>query len=303
MPAKIPQEVREVQLRKLANTDGYTFAGWVGEYRSAHSDLVMSCPDHGDWITSCNRFIDAGKRCLGCSGRQVISQGERERVIRALAEADGYEFVAWSGKFRNGKSKMVIRCADHGEWVTTIGNFINHGKRCQKCSGNAPMSQFDREAQFRASAASRGYTFVGWDGEYMNSMSKAFMRCAEHGEWSVNSVNFVSGGKGCPSCAIMGYRPSIPGTLYALMSDCGSMVKIGISNVPDKRHAELRSDTPFNFTVYRQLYCEDGSQPPMLERMFHDEFASANQRGFDGATEWRQMSSDVATWLDLFNAK
>jgi hypothetical protein len=79
------------------------------------------------------------------------------------------------------------------------------------------------------------------------------------------------------------------------------MIKIGISNVPDKRHAKLRRCTPFEFAVYRELSCDDGTIPPMLEQMFHDEFPSAGLRGFDGATEWRLWHDDVNTWFDLLS--
>jgi hypothetical protein len=81
------------------------------------------------------------------------------------------------------------------------------------------------------------------------------------------------------------------------------MVKIGITNKPSQRHAQLVNSTPFGFSTYRQLYCEDGSQPPILERMFHDQFPSTGLRGFDGATEWRKMHPDIITWLDLLGAQ
>jgi hypothetical protein len=129
------------------------------------------------------------------------------------------------------------------------------------------------------------------------------MKCPEHGEWSTTVTMFIHGGNRCASCAACGYQSSLAGTLYALLSECKSLVKIGITNKPSQRHNQLTNATPFNFSAYRQLHCEDGAVPPMLERMFHDEFPSANLRGFDGATEWRQMSPDVTTWLDLLGAQ
>lgn len=303
MPAKIPQDVREKQLRKLAHADGYTFVGWVGDYQNAHTKLIMNCSTHGDWVTSCNGFIDAKSRCNGCSGRKIISQTERELVISDLARADGYEFIGWFGEFQNGKSKMTIRCESHGDWVTTVGNFVSHGNRCSACAGNRLITQTEREDQFIKAADKSGYEFVGWLDGHNNGWSRAIISCPEHGEWVTNSINFISGGKGCMSCAVTGYRPTLPGTLYALLSDCGTMVKIGISNVPDKRHVELQYDTPFKFTVYRQLHCDDGSIPPMLEREFHAAFKGVGLYNFDGATEWRHMSEDVTTWFDLMSAQ
>lgn len=295
----IPQDVREQQIREIAEAGDYSFVGWVDGYKDAHSKVIMSCVEHGDWIAKVRKIVNDGSRCPGCGN--LTPKSTRERQLRGIADEGGYTFVGWVNGYQNAHSKLIMNCSVHGDWVSCCNNIINKGTRCESCTRMTP--QDIKERQTRELAEAKGYVFVGWDGKYGGGRSRAIINCDIHGDWSVNVMYFRYCDTGCPSCAITGYRPSIPGTLYALMSDCGSMVKIGISNVPDKRHAELRSDTPFNFTVYRQLYCEDGSQPPMLERMFHDEFASANQRGFDGATEWRQMSPDVATWLDLFNAK
>jgi len=77
------------------------------------------------------------------------------------------------------------------------------------------------------------------------------------------------------------------------------MVKIGISNRHVKRRQKLARVTPFKFSVHREIHCEDGAVPRMLERLFHNQFPSVGLTGFDGATEWRQMSPDITTWLEL----
>jgi hypothetical protein len=193
---------------------------------------------------------------------------------------------------------MTIRCSRHGDWLTTPNNFINKGRRCPDC-GDKKLSRDEREAQLTTIALLDGYKFIGWIGEYVDSRSRAIMSCDIHGEWQVGICGFVRESNRCPSCATSGYNPSNPGTLYALISHDEKMIKIGISNSPTKRQMTLRRNTPFKFSVHREIHCDDGSIPPSLEKLFHSQFPSAGLKGFDGATEWRQMNPDITTWLEL----
>lgn len=376
---KIPQDVRERQLRELAEADGYSFVGWVDGYRDAHSRVVINCPEHGDWSVAVDSFTRSGSRCSACKGMRNIPQDVRERQIKELADIDGYEFVGWVNGYANYYSSCVMNCPSHGEWSVTVGNFIrgsrcaecgiissanqrrvsrnvcelrlielanpdecsfigwvgkyngmnskvtmscsyhgewivsatkfvNQGSRCPTCgvgksADTRRVPQDVRERQIVDAIGTREYTFEGWIGDTRNAVDRIMLKCAQHGQWDVTVVNFLSRRSGCPSCAEYGYQPYKPGTLYALLSKCEHMVKIGISNVPHQRHAQLANSTPFAFSTHRQLHCDDGTVPPMLERMFHDQFPSAELRGFDGATEWCRMSQDVTTWFDLLGAQ
>jgi hypothetical protein len=180
--------------------------------------------------------------------------------------------------------------------------FVNGYGGCPGCRDDRQSISPDaRERQIKELAEADGYVFVGWVDDYMGVWSKIIINCLTHGDWYPSVSSFVHASSRCPSCAVTGYRPSKPGTLYALLSDCESMVKIGISNIPKQRHVDLKRETPFKFSVHREIHCDDGTIPPMLEQMFHDEFPSAGLRGFDGATEWRLWHDDVNTWFDLLS--
>lgn len=212
--------------------------------------------------------------------------------------------MGWAEEYKNQHTKTVMRCAKHGEWTPTVTNFTSIGRRCPKCGISSvgerkriPRSEY--AARVAAVAISDGFTFVGWDGDYIGTHTRAIIHCTDHGEWFVNAANFVIHGNRCPACSIRGYKQSSPGILYALVSSCESIVKIGITNNIKRRVSQLRRSTPFDFSFHRELSCANGMHPVLLERIFHDQFPSAGLTGFDGATEWRQMSPDVTTWLDL----
>jgi hypothetical protein len=68
MAAKIPQGVRERQLRELAEADGYTFVGWIGEYQNSFSKVMFKCSSHGKWPVSIHGFVTKKSRCPACGG-------------------------------------------------------------------------------------------------------------------------------------------------------------------------------------------------------------------------------------------
>jgi len=381
MPRKISISDRAEQLSALALSDGYEFAGWVGEYRNAHSKITVCCPKHGEWSVSISNFVNNGRRCPQCgfdnsAVKRRMHHDECKVKLTNLALSDGYEFISFDGEYKNNKSRAIFHCPKHGEWSVQINSFINLDSRCRKCANDVSSAKQrtprdECEAKIAELSLRDGFTFLGWVTEYTNARSRALIRCKDHGEWSITVDHFINEGVRCPGCGFVtmaakqrtprdeceakitelslrdgftflgfdgeyenayttsifncpkhgewrttvnsfinsgtrcstcspgGYSQGLRGTLYALLSDCGTMIKIGISNQPSQRHRQLERKTPFKFSVHREIHCVDGSIPPSLEKLFHSQFPSAGLKGFDGATEWRQMNPDITTWLEL----
>lgn len=71
----------------------------------------------------------------------------------------------------------------------------------------------------------------------------------------------------------------------------GKFMKVGITNKPKQRFSELRSKTPFMFTVIAS-YLMDGVQAPQIEKKAHKLMQSAGLKGFSGSTEWFRHDYD-----------
>jgi hypothetical protein len=308
MPRKISKSDREVQLSALALADGYKFVGWVGEYTNASSRAIINCKYHGEWsVTSCS-FV-RGSRCPKCgdvrgSQKQRYCPVELGQQLQELAAIDGLTFAGWVDGYKNVTSKALINCPEHGDWSVRVNHFFNNGTRCPGCAVGVRADKLrasgdDCKLQLAALATADGLKFIGIAAGYHTAYSTATFECPAHGRWDTTISSFLNSGTRCPTCSPGGYSPALPGTLYALLSDCESMIKIGISNRSSRRFIELERKTPFKFSVHREIHCDDGAVPRMLERLFHHQFPSAGLKGFDGATEWRQMSPDITTWLEL----
>ena len=132
---------------------------------------------------------------------------------------------------------------------------------------------------------------------YAGNKTKVTIRCHQHGDFKQTPANHLSG-QGCPGCAQSGFDQTKPATMYAIRSDCGQYVKIGITNNFKRRFRKLKHVTPFDVSVIERIEC-DGQTARQFEKMFHDKFESAGFTGFNGATEWLRWSTELQYWLRL----
>ena len=282
MAKKLSKE--EWKRRVKAAGDGrYEFVRWLvdGEFGSSKRCVVRCVKDGNEWSAKVSNLVTGGKGCPQCVGLRRWTSEERIEQINKL---EVIEFASWVGGYKNAHSKANVRCKTDGyEWSAAVFSIVNSGKGCPQCSGNRRWTAEERVDQINKL---EGIEFVSWINRYKNSQSKANVRCNVDGhEWIAAVDQLVNEGTGCPSCAKYGYDKSKTGTLYALRSECGRYVKVGISNDPKRRHNELEKRTPFKFNLVEQI-SGDGAKIAALEKHFHDKYERAGFTGFDGATEW-----------------
>lgn len=295
MPARMDQSVREEQLDSLP---GKRFVRWLdGTYVNNNSKAVMGCEFSHEWASRVGHLL-RGSGCPKCSEKYRYSALEREAQIDNVTDV---AFVSWvDGQYRNAKSKAIVRCSIDGtEWAVAVDSLLNAGNGCPKCAKRYLYSQSERESQLDALPE---MSFVRWGLRgYLNAHSKAVMRCPAGHEWEASVNNLLSHGKGCPSCNIGGFNPNMAATLYALRSECGGAIKVGISNDVEFRIKTLRRRTPFPFETVAKLHC-DGRTAWQLERMFHFEFENSGFSGFDGSTEWLKFNPTILSLLRILGA-
>ena len=295
MPVTIPEEVRIEQINSLKNIK---FIRWKDSYENSHSKAVVYCSVDGyQWPASVHSLVNNRAGCPSCAGVMRRTSTDRERQINSIRNI---EFVRWPNCYKNCNSKVTVRCLVDGyEWTTSVRAICNNGSGCPQCSRVRRWSETDTISRINKIS---GISFMGWKGEYKNAHSKALVRCEVDGNEWFASVNGILSGRGCSKCSKTGYDPSKTGYIYVLIGDCGRLIKIGISNNPNRRHAELKRRTPFGFTVAGQA-SGDGDMIAKMERYFHHKHVRAGLVGFDGCTEWlvltESLRSDVMLTLSI----
>lgn len=286
------------QINKLKNI---SFVRWDGRYQGKRTKAVCRCALDGfEWSTAVDKLRNEGTGCPKCAGNIRINANERISQINSLA---GISFIGWADGYKNAHSKAVCKCGIDGyEWQATSTDLINRGTGCPQCAGLVATPSGERIAQINAR---QGITFVRWHGEYNNSHSKAVCRCDVDGcEWTATISAIVNHKTGCPQCADKGYNPAKSGTLYVLRSECGSMVKIGISNNYKRRHIELRRATPFDWHCIELLHNNDGAFIAKAEKELHSLTEQAQfSEPFDGYTEWRKWDDRIPMLIEEYRAR
>ena len=307
MPAKIPAHIREQQINDLPNI---SFVRWEGEYRNNRSKAICRCDlDGHEWAASAGSLIK-GHGCPKCGiaarvRKRRTTEEEQIAKINALPEIS---FVRWSDGFKNNKSKAVCRCAIDGfEWAASISNLTTRGSGCPECA-KLSIARALRTPEYVWLLKINdipNIEFVEWFGDGRVCDSKAKFRCKIDGhEWVTTMRSVADGRSGCPQCAPFGYDKTKPGTLYILRSECGTMVKIGISNNHEQRHAQLRRRTPFDWHCIELLHSNDGSLIAELEKELHSWTEQAEFREhFDGYTEWRKWDDRLPMWIEEYRAR
>jgi hypothetical protein len=292
MPVTIPEEVRIEQINKIPDID---FLGWVSGYKNNRSKALVRCTKDGFvWQTSSVRLLNHNHGCPQCAGNRRWTADDY--VLKINKTGTGrHEFVRWEydNSRKNRGSVAICKCLIDGyEWGSTVNHLVHSGSGCPQCSGKRRWTADERIEQINK-IGSGMFEFIKWGGEFIGNKTRAVVRCIHDGyERSASVNNLINNKTGCPACAKFGYDKRESGTLYALRSDCGKYVKVGISNKPSRRHEQLRRSTPFHFSVIEQI-AGSGYEIADLENYFHKKYQSAEFHGFDGATEWLMFTQDL----------
>ncbi|MGL5567256.1 MAG: zinc-ribbon domain-containing protein [Plesiomonas sp.] len=279
---------------KEAGAGRYDFVRWSvdGEYGALKKCVVRCVIDGFEFEVRVSHLTGSGVGCHCCSKKRRWTSNERIDQINSL---QGIKFVSWVDCHKNVRSKANVRCEVDGfVWSSKIDNLVNNKQGCPQCANQRRWTADERIEQINKI---ENIQFVSWCGGFSGSSSLAKVRCKIDGhEWKARVHNLVNNGRGCPKCAKTGYDKSKDGVLYAMRSECGRYVKVGITGNIQRRLYELSIRTPFRFNMIEKV-CGDGGRVYDIEKHFHDKYERAGLSGFDGCTEWLVCSDELLSEL------
>lgn len=170
-------------------------------YVNANSDIIVTCPIHGDFITRPSRFIMGAKcGCPKCNRgflKDPLTQDIFiERCKQYFPDYD-YSQVIYKGIYE----KVIITCNKHNyTWEVRAKDLMN-GHGCPKCGKESSIEKqvlslyefINRSNIIHKNKYDYSKTV------YTNYITKVTITCPEHGEFEQTPANHLKG-EGCPRC-------------------------------------------------------------------------------------------------------
>lgn len=140
-----------------------------------------------------------------------------EEFIKEATLIHGERYDYNKVDYINYKSKLIIRCAIHGEFVQISGDHLN-GHGCKKCGNTKRIEkESPRKDKIKHKVISKNHrkttdafikdaTLVHGDRydysmvDYKNAKTKVLIKCMVHGYFMQYPTNHLSGGNGCIKC-------------------------------------------------------------------------------------------------------
>ncbi|NIY81984.1 GIY-YIG nuclease family protein [Vibrio hepatarius] len=279
----------------------------VGTYVSNHIEI-----DHQCLVESCRHKwlarpsnIKSGKGCPECEKvakrqRNKASRIPHEQFLAQVKEINPN--IEILGIYTTAKAKVECKCliAECGRKWDAIATGLKAGKGCPECGVKkaiaAATSNKMSHDEYVAYVESRrqDLTVIG---EYENTETKVLHRCTNDEclyEWLILPRDVKRFSAPCPKCS---NRSS--DTVYTWQDDSGNW-KIGVTleRRCQKRVKEVSQAHDTNVKGLRVAIVGAGNAI-RIERLLHGLFQEKPYDSGDGYTEFRTLSDEEATWLNI----
>lgn len=107
-------------------------------YAGYHEPLKIICRRHGEFMQNPSNHLK-GKGCIKCSG---CNKKDTKQFIEEARSIHGDNYSYEKSEYKNAKSKLIIICKDHGEFLQVAREHLK-GRGCQEC-GSLSKSSYVR---------------------------------------------------------------------------------------------------------------------------------------------------------------
>lgn len=171
----------------------------LSEYKGNKKYITVKCKIHDHtWQSKPNWLMHEGKydcqKCYDERRGENTKIGLDEFITRAI-EIHGDKYNYDNVIYVNNKTKIIITCPIHGDFITTPEKHINRHQGCPKCGNrNVTTDEFVEKAK-----KIHGNDYDYSKTNYINNSTKITIICKKHGEFQQTPDKHLSG-HGCPIC-------------------------------------------------------------------------------------------------------
>lgn len=128
-------------------------------------------------------------------------QNKKEEFLKKAKKKFGDKFSYEKVDYINCKTKVIITCPKHGDFLITPDSFLSSTHGCKKCSleKQSENQLLSTEDFIKRAIKVHGLKYDYSKSEYLGINKKINIICPEHGEFQQLPHNHWNG-KGCPKC-------------------------------------------------------------------------------------------------------
>lgn len=303
-------EEYRAECEPMAKARGIVILGIVEPHIGCDTKMILSCPLHGEWITTSIDKFKQGRGCPGCknaAAKQFHSVSDDQHIEDFMKTGKFKEGTIFANTGKRNRSKAgdiiwMIECpiCSHDEYVQAgvcdgkfyaTGGHIKTGRLPCRC-GNYRFNEIQITYRIRKELKKRGYTWIGWVGK-SSSMGKFRFVCNLHGEQIGNASGLLYRSTGCPQCANKNQQQGYINYIY---DEEGALcaLKFGIANDSFRRIKEQNSRNVFTMQQYQVWEFPTVEQCKDAERMCKHTLDTRTVSKYtmeDGHTETVELSS------------
>lgn len=197
---------REDVIQRAIEVHGSKYDYSKFEYNTIEDDMIIICPEHGEFVQRVNNHINQGNGCWECGqiesglNRRISDEEWIDRFRAVHGQTYGYSEFTSNG----AENKAIITCREHGEFLQEPIVHVN-GHGCPDCGRDKAalqrrLSLDDVLDRFReVHGETYDYSLV----EYIVSQDNVTIICKKHGPFE-QLPHVHANGAGCSKCSRIG---------------------------------------------------------------------------------------------------
>lgn len=186
------EEFKKKANEKFDNKYDYSKANYV----NAHTDIVITCPIHGDFTQTPDTHLHSKGCKLCCKKDPTRGQQTTESFIERAHKIHGDKYDYSQVEYVRNSIPVKIICPEHGVFMQSPNSHLN-GRGCPECSNKKPMT---KETFIEKARNIHGDKYDYSKVIYVNNSTPVNIICPEHGDFIQTPHNHLSGQQ-CPKCS------------------------------------------------------------------------------------------------------
>jgi hypothetical protein len=218
-----------------------------------------------------------------------------------MCHKDRYDYS--KVKFVNGKSKVIIVCKKHGNFLQLPSSHLA-GRGCAKCGKEVIAKKFRKTNNKFIEDAKRvhGNRYKYDKTSYIGKRGKVIIYCKNHGYFSQDPYSHLSG-TGCPLCSCS--VPIDKRFLY-ILKDINKpyLYKIGFAtNVKSRVEKVNMNNTDDNSNIIEVASFKEKGGFEKIVHGYFNQYRVTHPTAVDGKTEWFDFSKiNIRTVVDYLES-